>query len=115
MKRPTMLAAAVALAGIGVPLAPPGPLAAWLTEEAGAIVMVMVPAAIVASFLVLYFEWRRRLMRRMRADHGEVVCDPGVWLCVAQPQPTSTSQSLRSLMARAPPAAGFRPIPPTVE
>jgi hypothetical protein len=38
-----------------------------LTEEMLVFALVMLPMAIVASLLVLYFDWRRRLMRRARA------------------------------------------------
>ena len=67
MKRSTLLAAMLALAGIGLRLGG-GSGATWLTDDVRAIVLMVLPAAFAASLLVLYFEWRRRLMRRMRTE-----------------------------------------------
>jgi len=43
-----------------------GLTAVWLTEAMREFALVMLPTAIVASILVLYFDWRGRLMRRAR-------------------------------------------------
>ena len=45
-----------------------GLTAVWLTEEVRVFGLVMLLTAIVASLLVLYFDWRRRMMRHLRAE-----------------------------------------------
>ena len=65
MKRAAILA--VTLAFVSVWVVPAASLtAAGLTEVVG---LVILPTAMVASLLVLYFDWRGRLMRRVRAEH----------------------------------------------
>ena len=66
MKRTAIAALALAFVSVWVALAA-GLAAVWLTEEVR-VVGLMVPTAIVASLLVLYFDWRERLLRRMLAD-----------------------------------------------
>lgn len=67
MKKSAVLGAALAFVSIWVVLAA-GITAVWLTEELRVIGLVMLPAAIVASLLVLYFDWRGKLRRRILAD-----------------------------------------------
>ena len=46
----------------------------WLTEEAGAFVLLVLPTAIVAALLVVYFDWRVRLINQIRDErngHGQ--------------------------------------------
>ena len=40
-----------------------GLTAIWLTEEVRVIGLVMLPTAIVAGLLVVYFDWRAKLLR----------------------------------------------------
>ena len=68
MKRAAILAVALAFVSIWVVLAA-SLTAVWLTEEVRVVGLVMLPTAIVASLLVLYFDWRGRLMRRVRGEH----------------------------------------------
>ena len=70
MKRAAVLGLAVAFLGALVVLAS-GVIAVWLTEEVRVFGLVMMPTAIVASLLVLYFDWRARLMRGVTAEHDE--------------------------------------------
>jgi hypothetical protein len=44
--------------------------AVWLTDEVRVVGLVMLPTVVVASLLVLYFDWRERLQRRMLAERG---------------------------------------------
>ena len=67
MKRSTVLAIAVAFVSIWVVLAA-GVTAVWLTEEVRLVGLVILPTAIVASLLVLYFDWRAKLQRRILAE-----------------------------------------------
>ena len=67
VKRPAVLAVALAFVSIWAVLAA-GLTAVWLTEEVRVVGLVMLPTAIVASLLVLYFEWRGRLPRRVRSE-----------------------------------------------
>ena len=67
MKRSAILAVALVVVSIWVVLAA-GATAVWLTEEARVFGLVILPTVIVASLLVLYFDWRERLMRRVRLD-----------------------------------------------
>lgn len=67
MKRVAILALALALVSIGVVMvADLTPV--WLTEGVRVFALVMLPTAIVAALLVLYFDWRGRLMRRVQAE-----------------------------------------------
>ena len=45
-----------------------GVTAVWLTEEVRVVGLVIVPTAIVVSLLVLYFDWRAKLQRRIVAE-----------------------------------------------
>ena len=67
MKRSTVLAIALAFVSIWVVLAA-GVTAVWLTEEVRVVGLVTLPTAIVASLLVLYFDWRAKLQRRILAE-----------------------------------------------
>lgn len=68
MKRERILAVALAFVSVWVALAA-GLTAVWLTEEVRVFGLVMLPTAVAAALVVLYFEWRGRLMRRSRAEH----------------------------------------------
>ena len=65
MKKAAILAVVLAFVSVWVVLAA-GLTAVWLTEGVRVVGLVMLPTAIVASLLVLYFDWRGRLMRRAR-------------------------------------------------
>ena len=67
MKRSTVLAIALAFVSIWVVMAA-GVTAVWLTEEVRVVGLVTLPTAIVASLLVLYFDWRAKLQRRILAE-----------------------------------------------
>jgi hypothetical protein len=63
-----MLTVALTLLGFG------GLLSAGLTDAGSTdrlrgLGLVLLPTAILASLLVVYFDWRRRLMRAVRAEH----------------------------------------------
>jgi hypothetical protein len=47
-----------------------GITAVWLTEEVRVLGLVMLPAGIVAALLVVYFDWRAKLRRRVAPDHA---------------------------------------------
>ena len=63
-KKATILAVALAFAGIWLVLST-GAMALWLTTEMKVFGTVALPTAIVASLLVVYFDWREKLLRRM--------------------------------------------------
>jgi hypothetical protein len=46
-----------------------GMTAVWLTAEVRVFPLVMLPAGIVAGLLVVYFDWRARLLKRIRDEH----------------------------------------------
>lgn len=71
MKKVTALTVAVALVSILVLLAAGGITAVWLTEEVRVAGLVILPTAIVAFLLVLYFDWRATLQRRVLAERDE--------------------------------------------
>jgi hypothetical protein len=48
-----------------------GIIAVWLTEEVRVLALVILPTAIVASLLVMYFDWRARLLNRIRDERHE--------------------------------------------
>ena len=45
--------------------------AGWLTERLRVFGVVMLPTAMVASLLILYFDWRRELRRRLLAERDD--------------------------------------------
>ena len=61
------LAVALAFVAIWVVLAA-GATAVWLTAEVRAFGLVALLTAIVAALLVVYFDWREKLLRRMLAE-----------------------------------------------
>jgi len=63
----TVVALALAFFGIWVVLAV-GITAVWLTSEVREFGLVMLPTAIVAGLLVVYFDWRAKLRRRVLAE-----------------------------------------------
>ena len=69
MNKSTVLAIALAFLSVWVIMAA-GLTAVWLTEEVRVIGLIALPAAIVASLLVMYFDWRARLQRRILAERG---------------------------------------------
>jgi hypothetical protein len=48
-----------------------GMTAVWLTEEVRVIGLVMFPSAVVAALLIGYFDWRARLVNRIRDERRE--------------------------------------------
>ena len=66
MKKWTILA--VALAFVSIWVASAGVTMVWLTEGLRLFGLRVVPTAVVASLLVLYFDWRRRLRRQILAE-----------------------------------------------
>ena len=51
-----------------------GSTAVWLTSEVRVFGLVVLPTAIVAGLLVVYFDWRAKLRNRIladRDDHGK--------------------------------------------
>ena len=48
-----------------------GITAVWLTEEVRVFGLVMLPTAIVAGLLVVYFDWRAKLLSRIREERNE--------------------------------------------
>ena len=66
MRRTTVMTT-VALAGVWVALTA-GLSGAWLPEAVLAVARVVLPTTVAATLLVLYFDWRHRLMRRVQAD-----------------------------------------------
>jgi hypothetical protein len=62
-----VLAIALAFLSVWVVMAA-GLTAVWLTQEVRVIALIALPTAIVASLLVLYFDWRARLQRRIFAE-----------------------------------------------
>ena len=70
VRKATVLAVVLAFVGLWVVLAV-GATAVWLTGEVRVFGLVALPTAIVASLLVLYFDWREKLLRRMLTDRKE--------------------------------------------
>ena len=48
-----------------------GITAVWLTSEVRVFGLVMLPTAIVAGLLVLYFDWRAKLRHQILADRDD--------------------------------------------
>ena len=62
-----VLGVALAFAGILAVLTA-GATAVWLTGEVRVFGLVALPTAVVASLLVVYFDWREKRLRRMLAE-----------------------------------------------
>jgi hypothetical protein len=63
----TILAVALAFAAMWVVLAA-GTTAVWLTGELRVFGLVALPTGTVAGLLIVYFDWRERLLRRMLGE-----------------------------------------------
>ncbi len=63
----TVVAVALALFSAWVVMVA-GVTAVWLTEEVRVFGLVMLPTVIVAGLLVVYFDWRAKLLSRIRND-----------------------------------------------
>jgi Na+/glutamate symporter len=48
-----------------------GSTAVWLTSEVRVLGLVVLPAAIVAGLLVVYFDWRAKRRNRILADRDD--------------------------------------------
>lgn len=76
MRRSRILAVVLAFAGLSAVMAA-GLAAVWLTEELRVLRLVILPSIVVATLLVLYFEWRGKLQRQVwgeldrRPDHDK--------------------------------------------
>jgi hypothetical protein len=70
VNKSTILAVALAFVSVWVLLAA-GITAVWLTEEVRVIGLVILPTGVVASLLVLYFDWRAKLQRRILAERDD--------------------------------------------
>jgi hypothetical protein len=70
VKRSMIWAIGLAFASIWVVMAAGMP-AMSVTEEVRAVGLVIVLTAIVASLLVLYFDWRAKLQRRILAERDD--------------------------------------------
>ena len=66
----TVVAILLAFVSLWVVMAA-GMTAVWLTEELRVIGLVMLPTAIVAGLLVVYFEWRAKLLNPIREERYE--------------------------------------------
>ena len=70
MNRPMVVAIALAFVSIWVVMAA-GITAVWPTQEVRVVGLVMLPTAVVAALLVLYFDWRAKLPRQILAKRDE--------------------------------------------
>lgn len=68
MTKSRILAVVIGFAGLSVVMAS-GLTAVWLTEELRVLSLVILPSIVVATLLVLYFEWRGKLQRQVWAEH----------------------------------------------
>jgi hypothetical protein len=48
-----------------------GIIAVWSTEEVRVLALVILPTAVVASLLVMYFDWRAKLLNRIRDERHQ--------------------------------------------
>lgn len=65
----TVVALVLLFVSIWVVLAA-GITAVWLTEQVRVLGLVILPTGIVAALLVVYFDWRAKLRRRVAADRA---------------------------------------------
>jgi hypothetical protein len=67
MRKSRSVAVLLALVALSVVMAS-GLTAVWLTEELRVLSLVILPSIVVATLLVLYFEWRGKLQRQVLAE-----------------------------------------------
>ena len=67
MRKSRILAVVLAFVGLSAVMAA-GLTAVWLTEELRVLSLVILPSIVVATLLVLYFEWRGKLQRQVWAE-----------------------------------------------
>ena len=70
MRKSRILAVVLAFLGLSTVMAS-GVTAVWLTEELRVLSLVILPSIVVATLLVLYFEWRTKLRRQVWAELDE--------------------------------------------
>ena len=68
--KPEIVATVLAFISILVVLTA-GAAAVWLTSEVRVVGLVMLPTAIVAGLLVVYFDWRAKLRNRILAGRDD--------------------------------------------
>ena len=68
--KPTVMAAVLFFVSMWVVMAA-GITAVWLTQEVRVFGLVMLPTAIVAGLLVVYFDWRAQLLSRIRDERNK--------------------------------------------
>ena len=67
MRKSRILAVVLAFVGLSAVMTA-GLTAVWLTEELRVLSLVILPSIVVATLLVLYFEWRGKLQREVWAE-----------------------------------------------
>jgi len=67
MRKSRILAILLAFVGLSVVMAS-GLTAVWLTEEIRVLSLMILPSTVVATLLILYFEWRGKLLRQVGAE-----------------------------------------------
>ena len=70
MRKTRILAVVLGFVGLSVVMAS-GLTAVWLTEEIRVLSLVILPSTVVATLLVLYFEWRGKLLRQVGTELNE--------------------------------------------
>ena len=72
MKQATNMVVAVALFLVSMWVTmTAGITGVWLTEELRVFVLMMLPTAIIAWLLVVYFDWRAKLLNQIRDERNE--------------------------------------------
>ena len=69
-KRQTGVAVVLFFVSLWVVMAA-GITAVWLTEDVTVFGLVILPTALVAGLLVVYFDWRAKLLNRIRDERNE--------------------------------------------
>jgi hypothetical protein len=70
VKKSRILAVLIGLVSLWIVLTASA-AAVWLTDEVRVIGMVILPAILVGALLVLYFDWRTAMLRRILAGRDE--------------------------------------------
>ena len=99
MRKSRILVVVLGFVGLSVVMAS-GLTAVWLTEEIRVLSLVILPSTVVATLLVLYLEWRGKLLRQVGVRSPRV-SDGAMGETIAESLPASEPREWKSRIGAA--------------